>query len=1163
MVGGSFISSLLMGMLLLPSHSRGAEEWLLGVEEVTGPLPYVEWGPLRLRTLEDGDQVAPLTLILPRCRYWLEDGHLEALVLLSPPVGVELSETSLRVEWIPATGDAETIGTIESPEWNNLAFYPRIPADFTGEAQLSVKWMAGDDILGEQSAPFRVEQFSPAVAPAGKIPLHIPNPQHITVDGLPVTVGVPFPRGLVDDPATLRLVDADGYQLPVQIETTGRWSKFGSLKWVRCDFTADLAGAPQTVYLEYGQRQDAGSAAAIPITGNPGGFPSIDAGILVTGDGLWADLNGDGQRVKILDARALAGGFVEHENGNVYRMPLQADYTVEESGPHKIVLLRRGWHLSDDADAAPFCKYEVRYVIYRDSPLLRIFHTWIFTGDSSRDRIRTMGWQLPLASPLTADGSFRTAFGPDGQWQAGDFLLQYNHNEFEIAAADEDTIRFANGRAPGIARAPLEGGTLYFGARNFWQSFPSELEFADDSLWFHSWPRHGVPRPDPVVDPSRAVMLDFAHTGEVLDLRLPDAYAEGPLDHSHAAHDTAIERVWITGEPESVNAQGLARTEEFWLYTAPKGADSNTIVALLEGIDQETLRAVVAPKWMAESGVFYEIHHRDTDNYPTFEELFGEDIAPADSRQADAIGLYGMWLYGERLWDWHNHSNLYRALRKGHGGYGALSWMPYARSGDPQLLKWQDASMRRMIDANFCHYVSPDVAEKARGARDITRRPGFWARGPLPWAGRGIGVLCYERQPHQWWSAWHMTGYHRARDMGFTYRDLAKEYIPEMYRFNDGNRTIETIQKAFVDSYENTFDPWFLLWSHTFAAFHREAWQRDRWQPYGRHWSTGDREYHRFSGCREHAEFYAEFVRSSVGSPGALAYAWQITGDEWFLRRLSALYLNFTEAGQGGGSGSRVDSSSELPMMLAAFEAAGGRPPALNNTFAQRLNAYEDGETRVFRTPTTAFIKAEGEPLDLFLGLIRLQTYRRENDQRTYWIHGPDGELFASGDFSIGTYENRPGMTVTIPADAPPGIYQLQTEFRSTQPDSTHGYIQLRGIRFPVTPPGTPEVFILTEEQMGPTSMGGVHFTPAYTFYVPEDVESFEVQNITSRTGAVIRNADDEIVWQHPPGTAEQVTIDVPANQRGRLWYIRGGRFTMDPAIPPYYAIDSDRWFLP
>ena len=53
--------------------------------------------------------------------------------------------------------------------------------------------------------------------------------------GQPVTVGLPFPKGVLRDPRTLALRDADGAAVPLQAETLARWSD-GSVQWLLVDF---------------------------------------------------------------------------------------------------------------------------------------------------------------------------------------------------------------------------------------------------------------------------------------------------------------------------------------------------------------------------------------------------------------------------------------------------------------------------------------------------------------------------------------------------------------------------------------------------------------------------------------------------------------------------------------------------------------------------------------------------------------------------------------------------------------------------------------------------------------------------------------------------------------------------------------------------------------
>ncbi|OQX26987.1 MAG: hypothetical protein BWK80_07480 [Desulfobacteraceae bacterium IS3] len=57
---------------------------------------------------------------------------------------------------------------------------------------------------------------------------------------MPVTVGIPFPKGTLGETAKLSLRDSEGNHKPLQTQTLARWSD-NSLKWVLLDFQADVS----------------------------------------------------------------------------------------------------------------------------------------------------------------------------------------------------------------------------------------------------------------------------------------------------------------------------------------------------------------------------------------------------------------------------------------------------------------------------------------------------------------------------------------------------------------------------------------------------------------------------------------------------------------------------------------------------------------------------------------------------------------------------------------------------------------------------------------------------------------------------------------------------------------------------------------------------------
>src|SRR5436305_1534159 len=57
----------------------------------------------------------------------------------------------------------------------------------------------------------------------------------------PVTCGIPWPRGLLRDPAGLRLSDQGGSALPLQARALDRWPD-GTVRWTLLDWQADVRG---------------------------------------------------------------------------------------------------------------------------------------------------------------------------------------------------------------------------------------------------------------------------------------------------------------------------------------------------------------------------------------------------------------------------------------------------------------------------------------------------------------------------------------------------------------------------------------------------------------------------------------------------------------------------------------------------------------------------------------------------------------------------------------------------------------------------------------------------------------------------------------------------------------------------------------------------------
>ena len=103
----------------------------------------------------------------------------------------------------------------------------------------------------------------------------------------------------------------------------------------------------------------------------------------------------------------------------------------------------------------------------------------------------TWAGSFPWPKDSRRPDSFRVS-RTNGDWKQGDYLLQHDYDHYQVVEGKR-TSQFPGGRAVGAAAATASGARLYFGVKDFWQSYPSELEFRSGSLWFHNWPRHNQP----------------------------------------------------------------------------------------------------------------------------------------------------------------------------------------------------------------------------------------------------------------------------------------------------------------------------------------------------------------------------------------------------------------------------------------------------------------------------------------------------------------------------------------------------------------------------------------------------------------------------------------------------------------------------------------------
>ncbi|MCA9735798.1 hypothetical protein KC799_26910, partial [candidate division KSB1 bacterium] len=344
-----------------------------------------------------------------------------------------------------------------------------------------------------------------ACALQAQTPILIQEQASITRTGEPVTLGLPFAPGKLRAGSSMRITDATGQDTPAQFQPMAYWND-GSVKWLKCDFLADVAANTQTTYW-FEQKTATSIVSPLVLDGTQEEFVITTGPMRFVVDRtrfnlfrlIWLDLDGDGQFDEAEEILKSDSPGPNVSVGNqIYRTDTQApaEIVVEEQGPAKIVLRISGRHSNGSTQSL---KYETRITAFAGQTFVKIWH--VYANGSS---VHNMGNSLDPSLNATFDryaldfnlnltGEKKARFGICGAPPAFEAPLNQNDAPFKLkqhsrteenpwlfTISQDNTTQGMGTQADGWGQILDNTWGMTFGSRYFWQKNPKGLSISAD-----------------------------------------------------------------------------------------------------------------------------------------------------------------------------------------------------------------------------------------------------------------------------------------------------------------------------------------------------------------------------------------------------------------------------------------------------------------------------------------------------------------------------------------------------------------------------------------------------------------------------------------------------------------------------------------------------------
>lgn len=559
------------------------------------------------------------------------------------------------------------------------------------------------------------------------------------------TFGVPWSPGEIKRQDQFVLRDAAGQKIPVQTWPLAFWPD-GTIKWSA--FASAQAGqlSGDGLFLE--------KAAAIVSSGirvlDDADSLTVDNGVLrmqfaKKGQQLLSNIwqgekllaNDVLLKIILQDAPDTDAASTLHKKEWISHIE---SCRVENSGPERVLVRVDGHHR--DAQQQHKFPFILRFYIYRDVPTVKVLYTFLYDGDEQSDFIKGIG--LSVAVPLAQAPAYNRYVRFVGEGESvfaeavqgltglrrdpGAAVRARQIDGKEIALSDIDervrkglpyipkfgdyslsqlhdaafrvTKRTATGhswlqaksgkRSPGVAYLGTPDGGVALGIRNFWQSYPAQLDISEADT-----------------DEGRLTGWLWAPQAPAMDVRF---YHDGMGQDTYEKQWEGLEITYEDYEEGYATAHGVGRTTELYLSFFK---ETPTAAQLLEHARayQSPALLSVAPDYLFSKKVFganWGLPDRTTEKRRALEDRL-DALFTFYQKEVDRRGWYGFWNYGDVM---HAYDTDRHVWRYDVGGFAwdnsELStdlwlWYYYLRTGRADVFRMAEAMCRHTGEVDVYH----------------------------------------------------------------------------------------------------------------------------------------------------------------------------------------------------------------------------------------------------------------------------------------------------------------------------------------------------------------------------------------------------------------------------------------------------------------------------